>query len=493
MNLAIIIGVSEYKQLNALPACRNDVHIINDILISSKKYEKILLIDKPVSSSDVKGEITSFIRDNKSNAIDELFFYYSGHGLFRGDEFYYAMPDCDLKKLKQTTLENSDIDMQIRSLSPELTVKVIDACQSGVEYIKDFDVLGKYMHEKTNEFKHCYFMLSSNSSQSSYADNTLSHFTKAFVESISNSTANDIRYKDIMDYISDDFNENRCQTPVFISQANFTEIFISPESDLKVRLGNQLRGMAKTQLDKVSTTATLAERIKADAARYFSEDKAMKMFDMVSDYIYMHREFSNEGDGTFRISLEKHEKYIGLPNIEQVSEWAHSNESNFFVSSIRKDVVRKNKVIKPPSFLDTLTSSFGNKVYEYVEETISVPNSVQSTVKLPFSFISVKAESEFENVNSSKLYIILFISKTQMAILNSFTRFSPLGWEGEEEIIDDVKWNVAAFPLIDEGGIKEYIDDVWEVFEKFSLAPIKSALGVTNEEQLEFEVARGTE
>src|SRR5258706_2638330 len=132
MNIAIIIGVSIYSNSNNnLPGCKNDADAINQILKKSDKYDDILYINNNETSAKTKELLSNYILDSKGNVINELLFYYSGHGEFGNDEFYYVLSDFDSKKKNQTSLQNSEIDDLIRTLSPELVIKVIDACQSG--------------------------------------------------------------------------------------------------------------------------------------------------------------------------------------------------------------------------------------------------------------------------------------------------------------------------------------------------------------------------
>ncbi len=73
MNLAILIGVSEYDSQNNLPACKHDVELMQGILDASKKYSNILTIDSNTSTSQVKLKITEFIKQHQPQPIDELF------------------------------------------------------------------------------------------------------------------------------------------------------------------------------------------------------------------------------------------------------------------------------------------------------------------------------------------------------------------------------------------------------------------------------------
>lgn len=145
MNVAIVIGVSKYSDVkNNLPGCKNDAEAMYTILQKTEKFTSILYINQEEASAETKELITNFFLEHKGKTIEEFFFYYSGHGEFLNDEFFYILSDFDAKKRNQTSLQNREVDDLIRTLAPNLVVKVIDACQSGTTYIKESNVLNKY-------------------------------------------------------------------------------------------------------------------------------------------------------------------------------------------------------------------------------------------------------------------------------------------------------------------------------------------------------------
>src|SRR5689334_5494665 len=124
MNVAIILAVSNYTNPgNNLPASKKDGDVIHGILQATKKYDKILMVNNSESSSKTKELLSNFFVECKGFKIDELFFYYSGHGEFSSDEFYYLLSDFDNKKKNQTSLQNNEIDDLIRTLNPQIVIK----------------------------------------------------------------------------------------------------------------------------------------------------------------------------------------------------------------------------------------------------------------------------------------------------------------------------------------------------------------------------------
>ena len=184
------------------------------LLDETGKYSELLFINQETDSIKVKEKLSDFIKNNKGKVFDEGFFYYTGHGDFRDNEFYYILSDFSRNHYRQTSLANSELDNLLRRLNPNLIIKIIDACHSGVTYIKDNDAFSKHLDESKQCFNNCYFMFSSMSNQTFYQSNIISHFTKSFTDSVAKYGSTEIRYKHIVDYISDDFDKNAFQKPL---------------------------------------------------------------------------------------------------------------------------------------------------------------------------------------------------------------------------------------------------------------------------------------
>ncbi|MFB9273730.1 caspase family protein [Cohnella cellulosilytica] len=139
MNLAILLGVSDYNEIDSLPGCRNDVKLVYDLVQNTDRFQDILYLANNTTSNNVKEKLAEFTLKHKGNSesIDEVFFYYTGHGLFSKEEFHLVLSDYNSSWLNRTTYKNSEVDDLLKGLSLKLTVKIIDACHSGVKYVKD--------------------------------------------------------------------------------------------------------------------------------------------------------------------------------------------------------------------------------------------------------------------------------------------------------------------------------------------------------------------
>ncbi len=216
INLAIVIAVSEYiGKENCLPGCVNDGEAIATIIRGDPRFNDLLYIHSNTTSAHVKASLIDFVSKYRGQDIGDLFFYFSGHGDFTESDFYYLLSDFASTRRKQTSLENSELDQLARALSPKLFVKVVDACHAGVAYIKAGESLKKYLDASAAEFKKLYFMFSSQMAQGSYQDTVLSYFTRRFIEAIALRAEAAIRYKDIIDYISDAFQVDASRNSIF--------------------------------------------------------------------------------------------------------------------------------------------------------------------------------------------------------------------------------------------------------------------------------------
>lgn len=235
---AIVLGVDKYKNHPHLPSCEKDADIMEKLLLSTGKYN-VLRIPSVSTKYDVQEQIRSFLPDDGSN-ISEVLFYFSGHGKQDDQDMHYALFETDIDKISSTSLNNNELDDIVRKCSPKLYVKIIDACQSGLTYIKGIEsIYSEPEFASAKGFQNCFFMCSSLNSQSSYAGKPYSKFTKAIVDAIKSIKAPVVKFTDIQNYLSDVFKgEGGSQTPYFSTQCDGTEVFCEKNSEV-IKLLNE--------------------------------------------------------------------------------------------------------------------------------------------------------------------------------------------------------------------------------------------------------------
>ena len=134
--LALIIGIDTYTNtsLENLPSCKKDAEDMSEVL-SEQGYTKFG--SKPMIGSELYEEfgwyrIHKAIVDlfDKAEAGQTLLFYFSRHGLSRGQDIFLATPQVDppnpmlqgFSLANLTSLTNSSKSMKI--------VSIIDRCYS---------------------------------------------------------------------------------------------------------------------------------------------------------------------------------------------------------------------------------------------------------------------------------------------------------------------------------------------------------------------------
>lgn len=368
MNIAIILAVSEYQNTNGLPGCVLDGQLIKSLLDETGKYNELLFIDKETNSIKVKEKLSDFITNNQGKVFDEVFFYYTGHGDFRDNEFYYILSDFNRNHYRQTSLANSELDNLLRQLNPNLTIKIIDACHSGVTYIKDNDVFSKHLDESKQRFNNCYFMFSSMSDQSSYQNNVISHFTKSFIDSVMKYASTEIRYKHIVDYISDDFEKNAFQKPLFVTQASFTEIFCSINQKMKTLFSEQMSNLLQGKFDSNELKVlSLVDLVKKDAERYCSEEEALEALNNIRSFVKTYQ-YSSELVDLYNISSQFESDYKSISEYDDsIGKWLKDNNNNYFSKiTYRRELINTSASPLFQAMAASISSLYGDGNYKTV-------------------------------------------------------------------------------------------------------------------------------
>ena len=479
MNLGIVLGVSNYDNVSPLPGCLNDSQAVKTLLDISSKCSDILFLTEKTDSSSVKSKLTTFISKHENEEIDEVIFYFTGHGLFEEDEFYYILSDYYQGSKKQTSLENAELDELLKSLNAKLTVKIVDACQSGTRYVKDPEVFAKYLKNTEGKFNRCYFMFSSQNDQYSYQNAQISDFTGAFVNCFINRVNQEVRYKDIIDSISDGFSDNSKQTPYFVTQGNFTEIFGSINSDDVEKLSVYLSQSLGDEDKPADSHKSLLELVQTDAEKYCNEEDAIKSLDLLSkeaSALKLNVELSQ----FYNISINVHTEESLNINTDYIGEHFDNNDTSFLVRVVTRREVRKvprmNGVF---GSIATSAALMGGHDIDMIDEYYAVPSGAKSTVTLPFSHIEIRLQSKFPNINDTGLVLIPYVSKTDIVVFHVQYRYRSEGWENQVFINSSCNWGSKYSSIKETSKINEGINEIWEKYQSYSLDPILKAFDTT--------------
>ena len=491
MKIACLLGISKYDNCSDLPACKNDVELMKTLLEATDEYEQVLKIDGNRSSSKIKQQIVSFMTQYKGQEIDQVFFYYTGHGDFDGNDFFYVLSDFEDNRKKQTVIENTELDNWLRLLKPKLAIKVVDACHAGVQYIKDPDVFQKFLNKTPESFRSCYFLFSSQKDQFSYQDNSLSDFTHSLAKSVTSFQGTEIRFKDMIDSVSDEFTSNSKQTPFFITQATNTELFAAVDTRLRKQISSELQryagqstftpGKADTQIE--ATKMSLVERVKADAESYCTKEEVLLTINKVHDYW---KDFEYTGEVSKLYKFE----YTPLPSIESevpriisIGKWLSENDNDYFALPTYREETYEKEIevpVRRRGLAATIAiASLYNREYETktVTRTRNVINGYRLTQDIEYPAISITASPKYENLCWYDCHITFVFSKTRIRFFYLFSSFRESNWEQRTRQPEET-WRMFATKFKGNDMLESGLDKISESFILHIMAPINSKFGI---------------
>lgn len=479
-NIAILLGASEYTTQTNIPACSNDIELMQLILHETQKYDEIF-VSLNATSAKVKQSLPDKIEEWQQEEIEEVFFYFTGHGTSKDEEFYYILADYQDKKLNQTTFSNTEIDELLRSLKPSLAIKVVDACESGLQYIKD--TTDSFVYIKSSIQKHfedCYFMFSSSYDQNSGADRELSFFTRSFAEAIMNHDVDTIRYRDIKDFITDFFQvSEHQQVPRFVMQGDNTEIFTEISLILKQSLEKHLNNTSlgldtdfKDDNDILTVNdEPLVDQVIKNAEKYVSEEQVLQLLNDIQAIIESHP-ISKELEGLFEI-VNHFAHSAGVPEPEVIGRWLSKNtEKHFFAHPV---TITKRRKIPDPYGMMRLP-------FEQEYEEYEVISGYESTTNLPYNEISIYFRPSYPNLMKYKFYIVLFFSYTDILLFTIKVDEISKNWQEYMPTSEELVWTYEQKQLINTDDILETIEDEIKQFEQHIIEDIRSQLTKSDSE-----------
>jgi glycosylphosphatidylinositol transamidase (GPIT) subunit GPI8 len=128
---ALLIGVSEYQDYQALPWVKNDVNLLDSVL--QKHSFLTQKLDSVTNRTNVRAAVKEFI--DASHEGERTILYFSGHGGARGLINFLAPSDCN-PQTGENCIDYEELQGWINRLTEERRVKhllvILDACQAGL-------------------------------------------------------------------------------------------------------------------------------------------------------------------------------------------------------------------------------------------------------------------------------------------------------------------------------------------------------------------------
>lgn len=491
MKIAVIIAVSEYSTLQALPACKNDATIMKAILDGTGEYNAVHLIDTDTNCTNVISQLTDIVQDIRGVKLDELFFYFTGHGCLHAGEFHFLFSDYDDTKYRQTSLSNEDLDELLRKLDAKLVVKVIDACHSGVSYVKDSstessDAVEKSFAKTKNRLQKCHFMFSSEQQQSSWQDDQYSYFTLAFAKAIAEHTEVKIRYQQISAYVADAF-DGQNQTPHFVYQGDFLDVFCmitdKLRSDITLLLPTKSMTTSLSQMgdnkEEVTVESSLLDAIRSESESYCTENEVREIFQTLESYLtsFKPEEIIAKLYETEVLLTDNHG---GIPNSKSIARWLDKEDHDLF-ASVRYSEEQYDAEVPVTGSHSSIIANLMRGLEaptRTVTKTRSVPSNFEVNSQMSFYCALILFKSKFPNIPNWKAFILVFVSKKQIVYFNTLVEMTPVDWENYT-VAPDVKWTFTHSNLKPEGNALKDLSAIMFKTEDKILAYLQKRFGVS--------------
>lgn len=492
VNLAIVIGSSEYLDVSDnLSTVKNDFRLISNILRLSGKYTEILDILDNKNSSEVNSLISTFITKYKDIEVNEILFYFSGHGIRKmnrdTDELFLKLYNTTDDKILSSALSNSEVDGYLRECNPNLAVKILDCCNSGTHYLKESSsVLLKHVESTKSKFKDLIFLSSSRENEASHALEDFSFFTKAIALSILENEINtEIYYKDLISSINDFSNSTFYPEPRLILQGGFLHPFIKYNAEILNFLTeqekitpfhvfeNQDDILDENPEEDIFGLLSLKKIILEKSSHYLPKDEILNYVNNVQTELINTENYKDITE-LFDVSVEKD---INLYDEDSIGTWLKENankdyfaqpyyEQESFVTQEYVPAPQKVKKVKKPShlnnnlfpsrsFLSLLASE--SQEYEEVEQVLksvtnhrSVLKGFRTTCSLVMEnneqintkiLLSLKPKNNYLCLRAYNVYLVMLFSAQEIATFTQIITLKSYDWDKYQKV-KSTKWFV---------------------------------------------------
>jgi len=450
-NIYIIIGSSNYTNENKLPACKNDVTEIKKLIDASGKFnDGVLIFDK--SASETNQTLTDFVRAKKAEgkSIDQLFFYFTGHG-DRDTDFQYLLKDYDSIRPKSTSISNETLDEMLKSLNAKLVCKVVDACFANHRYVKGEDDFKSVLKKSISHFNKAYFYFSSASTEVSRADDKISFFTRSFLEAIPSDEGKALLFREISASIADDLELKRYQTPHFVSQCDQTEVFIEVNSEVVTNINNfrthyipspstsvvmSPTNSTESQSEQSSADAKLLAAIKSIESNYCSEEEAIVSIGILSNTIENHL-LPEHLNATHETNLDLIAELQAINGVNKVAKWLDESDEDLFVK-IHNVIQSYQATVPVRSGLAGISSLISGETKE-VTRTRTVPDYYSHTVDFGFNGTILELEPKGQVLPKFDLAIVFAASKHRLVIFGRRVSYINKTWQ-QRKISNSSEW-----------------------------------------------------
>ncbi len=142
-NWAILIGINQYSFLENLKCAKNDAEAMHDWLKKEAYFDRLFLFTEdsppiptnpPIPTQPTFGHLDTFFDVQFEQCLltpaDNLWFFFSGHGMRAADGDYLMLSDSNPRRISQTAITVNYVTERLRNWGTGNIVMFLDACRN---------------------------------------------------------------------------------------------------------------------------------------------------------------------------------------------------------------------------------------------------------------------------------------------------------------------------------------------------------------------------
>ncbi|HYW15025.1 MAG TPA: caspase family protein [Allosphingosinicella sp.] len=391
--VAILIANANYTQQDGLDCCLDDLRAMRALINASGRFSQV---DErsDLNADQMRDAVRNALPDGAK--LDEVFFYFSGHGhVSIEEEFYFCGTTFDTSQPNQTGLSESNLHDIVRAVSPSTFIKVVDACGSGTLLIKRDRLI---MAPRKDGFQNLVQIASCKNDQNSFGGDPLSRFTAAFCEAALSKARGPVFYMDIINALRDEFLDDDVQTPFSVYQGTGRVMLVDDTSKLAGfrELYNQEWGGALVEesreeeaSDRTSTALveakplTLVEMLQAAEERMPTSELIKRQVGALFDGVTERFNAADFAD-LFEFKIDSHSDFVE-PTARDFIIQILARQTQRSDDFVRAEIM---SVIKKPSPLDRIMGNNLFSIYpEYLDQYELELNCRMERVQLTLTLV----------------------------------------------------------------------------------------------------------
>lgn len=424
-NIALLIGNSQYRELDPLECCLNDVAMMRQLLEHCKKFSQIINYND-WSIDEAKEHMRKLA--SETCELDELFFYFSGHGYSNDADFFMCFKDFTVASPHTSGLSRQELHDILRSFNASLVVNVIDACNAGRNLIKsDYEPIAKQAaFQNFIQFSAC------STDQFAQAGSELSKFTREVISASLRKESGVVYYTDVETGLRDAFLSNRNQTPHFIKQGNSQEVFCSDAQQLGPLRSRSVNEPESVQAFTANAVQSEFDRTEAMLTSIEKEiptvEAAQKFIDEISNQVLRRGELPQELCRFFECRIVHYDDYTNVRSEKSIVRLLQGRErADAFVSCGVTREKRRESIWTTP-LLPLYTPIYDETAY------------LDNNCELRRVHARMYLEPKFKFLKRILTEVVFLPSIRDCLVLTTTTFEKRSGWASFQENADGVQW-----------------------------------------------------